>query len=137
MSEFGGNCNIHGEPLPCPTCEGPVERDEVELRIMQAQLRAGADRILTPDTAFYLSFTDPEIAATIPEEDQRPGGPSWMGGCFVVASDMGSAIGQAHFHGCNPGGQVAGWGPLPAEAIKPEYLNRLLKTEAELELAQA
>lgn len=79
MSEFGGNCNIHGEPLPCPTCEGPVDRDEVDLRLAQAAMRSEMDRLIEPDTVWYLSFTDPEIAATIPEDEQRPGGPSWMG----------------------------------------------------------
>ncbi|OHU12887.1 hypothetical protein BKG75_17905 [Mycobacteroides chelonae] len=59
----------------------------------------------------------------------------WLGACFIRAAGLQDAVGLAHQHGCNPGGQVAGFGPLGVE-IKDEYANRLLTLE-EAEAAQA
>lgn len=58
----------------------------------------------------------------------------WLGACFVRAVGLQDAVGWALQHGCNPGGQVAGFGPLGVE-IKDGYANRLLSLE-EAEAAQ-
>lgn len=52
----------------------------------------------------------------------------WLGGCFVEAAGFIDAVKKAKDHQCNPGGEVAGWGPLEVD-IKPEYANRLLVQE--------
>lgn len=52
----------------------------------------------------------------------------WLGGCFVQATDHTDAVIKAHQAQCNPGGQVAGYGPLEVD-IKPEHANRLLTLE--------
>lgn len=94
-----------------------MSEDERDRRIREAHVTAMAEQVVPPDTVFYLSFADN----------------GWLGGCYVLASDLGSAVGAAHIHGCNPGGEVAGMGPIPAEMVKSEYLNRLLHTKDELE----
>lgn len=114
-----------------------VSDEERDRRIAVSQRHALGDVLFPPETVFYLSFIDPDLATTIPEEEHHPGGPSWLGGCFVLASDPGSAIGVAHLRGCNPGGQVAALGPIPKGKVKPGYLNRLLRTEVEIEEAEA
>lgn len=81
------------------------------------------------DDLWYLSFCDPEVAATIPKSEQRPGGPSWLGACIVPGFGEIDAIRNAHALGCNPGGQVATLGPFPPAAIKPDYIGRLLNAE--------
>lgn len=82
---------------------------------------------------WYLSFTDPEIAATIPEHERRPGGPSWLGGCYVQGADEAAAVTASHMLGCNPGGEVGIMGPITADMssafdanVPPENRNRLL-----------
>ena len=91
-----------------------------------------AEEAAALDGLWYLSFTDPDIAATIPEEEQVPGGPSWLGACVVRGGGVVGAAMAAHALGCNPGGQVAGWGPWPIGSIPSEWCNRLLsKDEAE------
>lgn len=95
------------------------------------------DQVVRPDTAFYLSFCDPEVSAVIPVAEQRPGGRSWLGGCYVLASEATAAVAVAHLHGCNPGGEVGIMGPFPAEAVRPEYLNRLLTDAEDVERAAA
>lgn len=82
---------------------------------------------------WYLSFCDDEIAATIPEEEQRPGGPSWMGGCYVEAPFGLQAVTEAWAQGCNPGGTVAFMGPIPAGTVPSSHLNRLITTLEGLE----
>lgn len=78
---------------------------------------------------WWLSFTDPDIAATIPREQRRPGGPSFLGVCIVEAATVVGATVAAHQAGCNPGGQVATFGPFPAGSIPAEWCNRLLTAE--------
>lgn len=75
----------------------------------------GVDTQGTPDGQrwWYLSFV---------------GDNGWLGGCFVQAADHTDAVIKAHQAQCNPGGQVAGYGPLEVD-IKPEHANRLLTLE--------
>lgn len=61
----------------------------------------------------------------------------WLGGTFIRAVSPSMAITFSHIHGCNPGGEVAILGPLPLDSVKPEYINRLLLTEDEVEAAEA
>lgn len=70
---------------------------------------------------WYLSFVDPEIAAGIPREDQQPGGQSFLGACYVEADGYLHAVERARELGCNPGGQVAGFGPWPPEWASAEW----------------
>lgn len=77
---------------------------------------------MTEDTSsgwWYLSFA---------------GGDGWLGGCFVSATGIADAVKNAHEAQCNPGGEVAGWGPLDVD-IKPKFTYRLL-TEDEVERAR-
>jgi len=93
------------------------------------------DEVLAQDEAaglhglWYLSFVDSDIAATIPEDEQVPGGPSWLGACVVEGTGVVGAAMTAHEQGCNPGGQVNGWGPWPIGSIPPEWCNRLLSQD--------
>lgn len=84
----------------------------------------------SPPQWWYLSFTDPD---TPPADPPVPGGPSWLGACYVKASNIGTAVMEAHRLGCNPGGQVAGWGPLTDEDmdvnVPEEKRNRLLSLD--------
>lgn len=75
---------------------------------------------------WYLSFVD---------VDKHPH--EWLGGCFVRGWTFHHAWLASHLLKINPGGQVAGWGPMPADSVRPEYLERLLTTEVELEEAEA
>jgi hypothetical protein len=120
---------------PDQSINNKVSDEERDRRIRESQVQAVSDLVVPPTTVFYLSFTDPDIAATIPEDEKRPGGPSWLGGCFVPASDERAAVGVAHLNGCNPGGQVAMLGPIPIELVRPDYLNRLLRSADEIEEA--
>lgn len=88
-----------------------------------------------PLGVYYLSFGDPDVAATIPKGEARPGGPSWLGGCYVKAADPVMAASVAWDVGCNPGGAAMILGPFPCEAIKPEYLDRLLLSQGEVNAA--
>jgi hypothetical protein len=88
------------------------------------------EAVATERFLWWLSFTDPDIAATIPRERRRPGGRSFLGVCIVEAATAVGATLAAHAARCNPGGQVATFGPLPLDAIAPEWRNRLL-TQAE------
>jgi len=70
----------------------------------------------------------------------RPAGTQFLGACIVeaptpeVATAFPIACLQAHFLGCNPGGEAQGMplGPGAKERIAPRWLNRLL-TRAECE----
>lgn len=91
-----------------------------------------AEAAATEKFLWWLSFTDPDVAATIPRSEQRPGGLSFLGVCIVEAATPIGATLAAHANGCNPGGQVATFGPFPAGSIPVEWCNRLL-TQAEAE----
>jgi hypothetical protein len=81
----------------------------------------------SPPMWWYLSFVDPDLAP--PLDQQVPGGPSWLGACWVKAPNEIMACTRAHELGCNPGGQVGIWGPYANEDIEhvpEEDRNRLL-----------
>lgn len=88
---------------------------------------------VTPDRATYLwwlSFVDPAKAA--PRHEQVPGGPGFLGVVIVESTNLIHATARAWELGCNPGGEVEGFGPLPLDGIPRSYWNRLLtKDEAE------
>lgn len=104
--------------------------EERRARVYREALRMEATA--TERYLWWLSFTDPDIAARIPAEQRRPGGPSFLGVCIVeAATEVGATI-AAHAAGCNPGGQVATYGPFLAGSIPSEWCNRLLtKDEAD------
>lgn len=72
---------------------------------------------------YYLSFAD----------DSRPKGERWLGCCFVQARGVVSAAATASMFECNPGGEIACWGPLDLpDGPREGYAYRLLtKEEAE------
>lgn len=78
---------------------------------------------------YVLSFVDTEISATIPMDEQRPGGPSYLGGVVVEAIGPAAAVGVSHALGINPGGQVAIFGPLPLGSIGSDWMGRLLTAD--------
>lgn len=86
----------------------------------------------SPPEWWYLSFTDPDVE---PADPPMPGGPSWLGACYVEAPNEVMAIRRSHEVGCNPGGEVLLMGPLPREAferlVPVDHRDRLL-TQAEL-----
>lgn len=118
-----------------------VSEEERQHRIAEAVLTdivgSTLDQVDQTLPLWYLSFVDPELAASIPEAEQRAGGPSWLGGCFVPALAAPSAAAASHRLGCNPGGEVAIYGPIPREAVRPDYIGRRLTTPEELEAAHA
>lgn len=60
----------------------------------------------TPPAWWYLSFVDVEASPH-----------RWLGGCYVKASNEVTAAQEAWAQGCNPGGQVALWGPFDDDAM--------------------
>lgn len=93
---------------------------------------ADSDRPALDDPLWWLSFVDPDRAPAI--EDQRPGGPSFLGVAIVQAPTYLEAIREAHRLGINPGGEVASYGPIGLEEIGEEWRHRLL-THAEADIA--
>lgn len=89
-----------------------------------------ADAILgyaEPDAAdplWWLSFCDPDKAP--PLEEQRPGGPSFLGAVIIQAPTLAAAITRSHVLRVNPGGEVKIAGPLPVWAVAAENRDRLL-----------
>lgn len=86
---------------------------------------------------WWLSFVDPATAATVPEHLQQPGGPSFLGACWVEAAGFVHAVDETHLLNINPGGEVQGWGPFPPGWVsltwRARNMNRLLRTLAEVE----
>lgn len=76
------------------------------------------------DPLWMLSFCDPDKAP--PLEEQRPGGPSFLGGAVIQAPTLAAAITRSHVVGANPGGEVAVRGPIPPSWIAAEWRDRLL-----------
>lgn len=76
---------------------------------------------------WWLSFVDKEQCA--PPGQGKPGGTGFLGVSIVSASSYVEAVRQAHRLGCNPGGEVQGYGPFPAGSIDAGYLDRLLTKE--------
>lgn len=117
--------------------DGPVSDEERDRRIDAAVALDLADLAREDELPlFYLSFVDPALAEGIPESERKPGGISWLGAAFVPASSPVSAAPAAHRLGCNPGGEVAIFGPIPRETVRPEFVGRLLDRQ-EIEEAQA
>ena len=82
-------------------------------RIATAKIRETSDP--KNEGWYYLSFADEE---------------GFLGGLFIYAHGVATAVDKAWGMGINPGGEVACWGPL-AEP-RDEYKDRLLsKAEAE------
>jgi hypothetical protein len=74
------------------------------------------------DPLWWLSFCDPDA----------PEGSQFLGVVITQAADFIAAVSRSHALGVNPGGEVQGAGPLPADSISPEWRDRLLtKAEAE------
>lgn len=73
-----------------------------------------------PSSVWLIAFMKPE-----PDD-------SYEGTCFVQAPNFHLAIQEAQRRGCVPAfsWRAAGNGPIPAEKIKPTYLNLLLPAEA-------
>jgi hypothetical protein len=82
------------------------------------------------DPLWWLSFCDPDKAP--PEDEQRPGGPSFLGVVITQAPNFAAAITRSHVLGVNPGGEIGARGPIPARFIAAEWRDRLL-TFAEVE----
>ena len=68
---------------------------------------------------WYLSFCDPDA----------PEGSQFLGVAIVEAPTFLAAVTRSHVLGCNPGGQVASMGPIPAEGIAEEWRDRLLSKD--------
>lgn len=85
---------------------------------------------------WYLSFVDTAVAAQIPLDQQVPGGPSFLGACIVEGIGMIDATTNARRLGCNPGGEVQGYGPFPPGAWDLSWLNRLLGKDEALALPE-
>lgn len=79
------------------------------------------------DPLWWLSFCDPDKAP--PPEQQRPGGPSFLGGVITQAPTMAAAITRSHVLKVNPGGEVKILGPIPGEYIALEWRDRLLSAD--------
>ena len=58
---------------------------------------------------WWLSFCD----------TRKPAGEQFIGGSVVKARGMAHALQASWDLGCNPGGEVQGWGPIPE--IPPNY----------------
>jgi hypothetical protein len=134
------------DPWPSPGVKGlalgarhPVVKAAWDARLEEVLAES------TPADAglYYLSFVDSVKAASIPLDQQRPGGPSWLGACYVTAPSFMEAIGLAHQLGINPGGEVASV-LVPFEVavlVDPKWRNRLLDqaelAEMDAEMARA
>jgi hypothetical protein len=79
---------------------------------------------------WWLSFVDTDRCA--PAGTGKPGGPGFLGVSIVSANSFMEAVRVARELGCNPGGEVKGYGPYPPGSIPDRYLNRLL-TKAEVD----
>lgn len=75
----------------------------------------------------YLSFVD--TSRPYKAEEDYPGGPRWSGACYVPGATLEEAVANAWKLGCNPGGQVKGFGPIPGADIALKYRHRLLSRE--------
>jgi hypothetical protein len=86
------------------------------------------------DPLWWLSFCDPDKAP--PPEEQRPGGPSFLGAVITQAPTLAAAITRSHVLKVNPGGEIAIKGPLPLWAVRPADRDRLLTAEEILALPE-
>ena len=79
------------------------------------------------DPLWWLSFCDPDKAPS--PEQQRPGGPSFLGAVITQAPTLAAAVTRSHVLGVNPGGEVKILGPIPPEFIAAEWRDRLLSAD--------
>lgn len=104
----------------------PIDTGDHELNRTINMIRAELDD--TPPTWWYLSFVD--RALDPPPDQQRPGGPSWLGACWVKAPNAPMACSAAWELECNPGGEVSMLGPVSDEDmdahVPEDQRNRLL-----------
>lgn len=75
---------------------------------------------------WWLSFVDTNVAATIPLEEQKPGGDAFLGVAIVEATGFYHAVMRTHELGINPGGEIQVIGPIPPGTYPPEFFDRLL-----------
>ncbi len=82
--------------------------------LMARRMQLAADELSNPANAgtYYLSFADEE---------------GFLGGVFVEAHGIITAVEKATEMGLNPGGEVACWGPVPPPI--DSSMNRLLSKE--------
>jgi hypothetical protein len=88
------------------------------LTVMFQQVMEADPSDIADPPAWYLSFVDVEG-----DEDE------WLGACIVRAPVESAAVAIAHIKGCNPGGQVVIYGPIPLDKVNPTYMDRLLDRE--------
>lgn len=83
------------------------------------------DPVFDSDDWFYLSFADGEL----------PTGSQFLGGAYINAPDLATAVTRAHQLGINPGGEVQLHGPIPEAELAanvPEEDRERLLTAAEI-----
>lgn len=100
--------------------------DERRAHVFRVVREAEAATADSDKALWWLSFTDPDVEATIPRAQRRAGGPAFLGVCVVAAATPVGAMLVAHDKGCNPGGRVLTFGPLSLDAIDPQWRDRLL-----------
>lgn len=115
---------------------GPPDNDLIHVLLNEGQPpgyvlhnpRSGELNITFPPgvNLWYLSFVDTDISNTIPLDQQKPGGPSWLGACIVPGTDIYNAAQSAHQMGCNPGGEVRGWEFLPNVQVPARFIFTLM-----------
>jgi hypothetical protein len=87
---------------------------------------------MTEGRWWWLSFVD--TSRPYEPENDYPGGPRHLGVCIVFAPMFELAVAAAHYHRCNPGGQVAGW-DFPAMTSVPSHRVNVLLTGDEMRAA--
>jgi hypothetical protein len=93
-----------------------LTKEEFEARTVELLTEESSE----PAAWWWLSFADPK----------RPKGKQFLGACLVQARGFLGAVMVAKRAGINPGGEVQGMGPIPADAdIKPGWTGRLLSRE--------
>lgn len=72
---------------------------------------------------WWLSFCD----------TTRPEGSQFLGGCLVAAPTFEVAVARSHLLRINPGGEVAGLGPIPVDQIPDHQPRHQLLSREEIE----
>ncbi len=94
-----------------------LTEDEFEKRTVVDVL---TEESTEPVAWWWLSFADGSL----------PTGQQFLGACLVQARGFLGATLVARMMGLNPGGEVKGVGPIPADiVIPPEWTQRLLNRE--------
>lgn len=111
--------------------DSPEAKEAFDARLAEVFAEEAAD----PQVRLWmLSFVDPSKSA--PPGEQVPGEGGWLGTCVVTAFGMVDAVTRAHELEINPGGEVAGYGPLPLDSIAAEWHNRLLTKDEVLSIPE-